>query len=200
MLEKLSFKIAGISPLIQHNGQLADPGNEFSLGIKEISAKRKKVMADYVEMARLEFLGGLYLMNKEPCIPGRVFEGCLVGKGGSARKERAGKIAQIGIYVLENFPLIYDGPRDPFEMWQMHVNGDSSFVDQQIVPVGQSRILRTRPIFTNWAANVTMEVDTEFVDLETAKRWVEVAGQQVGLMDYRPKYGRFAVAWNGHPV
>jgi len=195
VLEKLNFRIVGASPLMCHNGELADPGNKWSLAIREISGKRKKVQADYEEMARLEFLGGLYLLNKEPCIPGRVFEGALVGKGGAARKERAGKIAQIGVYVLGNFPLEYDGPKDPFKMWEMHVNGDSTFVDQSLVIIGQARIVRCRPIFQKWAAVITVEVDTEFVDLETAKRWVEVAGQQVGLMDWRPKYGRFSVEW-----
>lgn len=195
MLKKLSFKIVGVSPLLMHNGQLADPGNSFSLSMKEVSSKRKKVAADYQELARLEFLGGLYLMNKEPCIPGRVFEGALVGKGGAARKERAGKIAQIGVYVLDNFALEYDGPKDPFEMWKMHVNGDSTFVDQSLVVVGQARIVRTRPTFPKWAAHIKVDVDTDFVDLETAKRWIEIAGQQVGLCDWRPKFGRFSVTW-----
>lgn len=195
MLEKLNFQIVGIAPLLCHNGRLADPGNQFSLRMKEISSKRKKVEADYQELARLEFLGGLYLMNKEPCVPGRVFEGALVGKGGAARKERAGKIAQIGVYVMDNFPLEYDGPKDPFKMWEMHVNGDSTFVDQSLVVVGQARIVRTRPTFPKWSAHIEIEVDTDFVDVDTAKRWVEIAGQQVGLMDWRPKYGRFQVAW-----
>lgn len=195
MLEKLNFRIVGQSPLLMHNGQMADPGNKWSLSMKEISSKRKKVQADYEEMARLEFLGGLYLMNKEPCIPGRVFEGALVGKGGAARKDRAGKIAQIGVYSLDNFRLEYDGPHDPFEMWKLHVDGDDSFVDQSLVVIGQARIVRTRPIFHKWASVITVEVDTEFVDVDKAKQWVEVAGQQVGLMDWRPKHGRFSVEW-----
>ncbi|MHA2068823.1 MAG: hypothetical protein ACXABY_31055 [Candidatus Thorarchaeota archaeon] len=135
-------------------------------------------------------------MDKEPCLPGYVFEAALIGKGGAARKERMGKEAAIGVWVTENFPLLYEGPRDPHEMWRIFAEDeDGTFVDQSLVRVGPSRIMRTRPRFHNWAADIILEFDDEFVDLDTVKRWVEVAGRQVGLCDWRPKFGRFEVEW-----
>ena len=55
--------------------------------MKAITSNRKKTDADLDELARLEFMGGLYL-NKEGrvIIPAYVMEGCLIGKGGAARK------------------------------------------------------------------------------------------------------------------
>jgi len=74
-----------------HNGQLADPSNWYSRAIKAISGKRGKTEADYQEMARLEWMGSLYLAQGVPCIPGYVLEATLIGRGGAARKEKMGR-------------------------------------------------------------------------------------------------------------
>jgi len=188
MVEKLSFRIRGAAPLLMHNGQLADPANKWSRAIKEISSKRAKTEADYDEMARLEWLGGLYLHKGEPCIPGYVLEGALIGRGGAARKQKMGKEAAAGLYVVQNFPLEYEGPREPTELW-----ANEDFQLRTLVRVGQARIMRTRPIFEGWAATVVVEIDPDLVNREDAIHWMEIAGAQVGLMDWRPKCGRFEV-------
>ena len=107
MIEKLNFRIAGLSPLLMHNGQAADPSNTYARKMKEVSSKRAKTDADYEELAKIEWFAGLYLVNKEPCIPGYVFEAALIGKGSSARKERMGKEAAASLWVTQDFPLEY---------------------------------------------------------------------------------------------
>ena len=188
MIEKLSFKIRGVAPLVMHNGLLADPANEWTRAIKEISGKRKKTDADYEEMARLEWMGSLYLHKGEPCVPSYVWEGCLIGKGGAARKQRMGKQAAAGLYVTRDFPLEYEGPRSPEELWKL-----SEFQFRVPVVVKGSRIIRTRPIFEKWATSVEVEVDTDLVNLDDVTLWMDIAGREVGLMDWRPKFGRFEV-------
>jgi len=188
MIEKLNFRIAGTAPLIMHNGQLADPANEWTRAVKEISGKRKKTEADYKEMARLEWMGALYLQDGCPCIPGHVFEAALIGKGGAARKQKMGKQAAAGLYVTKNFPLIYEGPSDPKELWL-----DEKFRFVVAVKVGQARIMRTRPIFHEWSAEVEIEFDPDLVNADDVRLWVRTAGYEVGLMDWRPKFGRFDV-------
>lgn len=189
MIQKLIFKIQGEAPgLLMHNGQLVDPANQFSRKIKEFSSKRIKADADYEAMARAEFLGSLYLDGKEPCIPGYIFEAALIGRGGSARKEKMGKEAAAALWVVDNFPLEYDGPRDPFELWD-----DERFRLVAPVRIGQSRVMRTRPLFSEWAATVSLEFNDALLDEDVIRRWVEIAGEQVGLMDWRPKHGRFSV-------
>lgn len=183
---KLSFRIVGVAPLIMHNGRLANPADKYARAIKEISSKRKKVDADYEEMARLEWLGSLYLHNGEPCIPSYVLEGVLIGKGGAARKQKMGKQAAAGLFVMEHSPLEYEGPRNPNELWELE-----EFRFCRLVVVGGSRIMRTRPIFKEWAANVQIEVNPDFVNPEDARLWMKVAGYECGLMDWRPKHGRF---------
>ena len=188
MIEKLRFRIRGVAPLLMHNGQLADPANKWSRAIKEISSKRKKTDADYEEMARLEWLGSLYLSQEGPCLPGTVLEGALIGKGGAARKQRMGKQAAAGLYVTQNFPLEYEGSRDPDELWK-----DEDFRFSVVVVVGTSRVVRTRPIFHEWVVEVGVEVDADMVNPDDVGLWMSIAGREVGLGDWRPKYGRFEV-------
>lgn len=190
MIETLNFRIVGVAPLIMHNGQLADPSSVFSKRMKEISSKRGKVPADFEDMAKIEFLGSLYLLNGEPSIPGFLFEAALIGRGGAARKEKRGKEAAAALWVFDDFPLEYEGPRDPYELWE-----DEQFRFQRLVRVQQSRVMRTRPIFREWAANASLQFDPGLLDEDEVRRWVEVAGAQSGLMDWRPKYGRYEVEW-----
>ena len=190
-MKKLHFTITGDAPLLMHNGRLASQDDPYARAMKEISGKRKKTDADYEEMARLEFLGGLYLdENEEPCIPSHVFEACIIGRGGAARKERMGKESAASFWVLEDTPLQYDGPREPAKLWE-----SKKFVFQALVKVQSSRVMRTRPIFKDWSADVGVEFNSELIDEESVRRWVEVAGEQVGLMDWRPRFGRFSVRW-----
>ncbi|GAI35123.1 unnamed protein product, partial [marine sediment metagenome] len=119
MSEKLTFRIRGVVPLLMHNGELADPSYWYNQAIKEITSKRAKTEADREELARLEWMGSLYLLEDEPCIPGYVLEGALIGRGGAARKQKMGRQAAAGLYVVDDFPLEYDGPRDPKELWKV---------------------------------------------------------------------------------
>lgn len=169
-----------------HNGQLADPANEWTRAVKEISGKRQKTEADYEEMARLEWMGALYLQDGLPCIPGYVLEAALIGRGGAARKQKQGKQAAAGLYITRNFPLIYEGPREVQKLWL-----DERFRFRVPVKVGQARVMRTRPIFHEWSAEVEIEFDPQLVNADDVRLWMKTAGYEVGLMDWRPKYGRF---------
>jgi len=184
----LKFRIVGVVPLVMHNGVLADPRNEIVRQMKKISGKRAKTDADYDELARLEWRGSLYLQDGEPCIPGYVLEAMLVGRGGAARKQKKGKQAAAGLYILNDFPLEYEGPRDPGELWELE-----QFRLVRAVRIQSSRVMRTRPIFNEWAATVEVTFNPELVNEAEAEHWMKIGGEQVGLMDWRPKYGRFTV-------
>lgn len=192
-MKNLLCTITGAAPLLMHNGRLADRDDPYARQMSEIHSKRKKTDADFEESARLEFLGGLYLNQDDaPCIPGYVFEACIIGKGGAARMEREGKTAAASVWVLEDAPLIYDGPSEPEKLWENR----KRFALQSLVKVKQNTVKRTRPIFREWSAKLTISFNETLVDEETLKRWVETAGEQVGLMDWRPRFGRFTVQWD----
>jgi len=190
-VKKLNFTIVGIAPLLMHNGRLADRDDPYARKMGEITSKRKKTDADFEELDRLAFLGALYLdENDEPCIPSYVFEACIIGKGGAARKERMGKESAAAFWVLDDAPLKYEGSRIPQELQK-----NKKFVFEALVNVGQSKVKRIRPIFKQWSADITAEFNENLLDEEAVRRWIEVAGEQVGLMDWRPRFGRFTVEW-----
>jgi len=191
MIKKLRFRIVGTRPLIMHNGRLADPMDEFARAIAKISSKRNKTDADYEKMAELEWKGSLYLYQGKPCIPGYVIEGVLIGKNGAARRDKMKKEGAAGIIVEDDFPLEYDGPKDPDKLWEL-----PEFRFVSLVRVGTNRIVRTRPIFPTWAATVEVGYDPEVVDEDRVIHWMNKAGD-IGIGDFRPKYGRFVTEFLG---
>jgi hypothetical protein len=186
-MKDITFKLTSASPLLMHNAQLADPLNKWTKEIKRVSGKRKKVDADHEEMARLEFLGGLYMMKSGktlvPCLPSAMIEAALVG---AARTQKRGKQAQSGIYVMSDTPLIYDGPKDADELY-----AKDEFRLRCAARVGQARIMRTRPIFRAWKAEVVVSYHDSDVDHDVLRDLVQIAGEVIGVGDWRPKFGRF---------
>lgn len=179
----LRFRITGVSPLVMHNGQLANPLNRFAKDIRSISGKRRKTEADYEEMARLEWFGALYLSRGQPCLPGELVESCIIR--GAISKKR-GKQAKAGILCLGAFPLQYDGPRDPLELWQCE-----AFRLTAGVKIGNSRVMRTRPVFPQWSAAVDVKFNPALLNASEVEEFLVAAGELEGLGDWRPRFGRF---------
>lgn len=184
--KSLSFKITGVAPLLMHNGQTADPLNPHSLSIAEITSKRKKTEADHHEMARREWFAGLYLWNGEQCIPSEAIEAALV-KG--AMKEKQGPAAKAGLIVENNCRLVYKGPRKPDELWK-----DAKFRLRAAAKVGAGRVIRTRPRFDMpWSAEVIVKFLPSLLNAKDVRSFLVTAGEQIGILDWRPRFGRFVV-------
>lgn len=181
----LTYRMTSLAPYLMHNGQLADPLNKWSRAIKAISSKRKKTDADLEEMARLEFHGGLYLMKDGPAIPSNNLKAMLIN---AAKKHKEGPLAQAGVRINSHACLEYTGARDPDEMWKV-----GTFRDRRGVRVGQSRVMRTRPIFETWQAVVSVTVDDEIVNPARVDEWMSTAGRLVGIGELRPDLGIFTV-------
>lgn len=186
-MKALSVTFNGIAPLICHNGQTANPLNEYSQAIAKITAKRKKTPADLEEIAKLEFLASLYLHEGKPCLPARLLKAVIASKGGAAGKERRRKDATAGMWVEEPALIEYEGPTDSEEMWE-----DGRFTFTVPVVVSQSKIIRTRVMFPlPWSVSVTYHYNDRLVDERDMKRWLKIAGEEVGIAEWRPEYGRF---------
>lgn len=181
--QRLSCRITGVSPLIMHNGALANPLNPIAKAMRRVSSKRAKTEADFEELARLEFLGSLYLGGGEPCVPGEVLEAALTE---AAKKMRRGNQAKAGIVCLGNFALEYEGPRKPDDLWR-----DESFRLVVGVRVQRAKVMRTRPIFRDWAAEVSIDFRPVDLNRSEVEEIVRIAGDVVGIGDWRPKFGRF---------
>lgn len=182
---KLEVEIRGVAPLICHNAQLSDPLNEWTKAIAEISSKRKKTEADHLELSRREFFGGLYMGDKGPVIPGGNIERMLRD---AAAKQRKGKDVQAGLIVMDDAPILYEGPKDPTKMWD-----SGKYVLRATVGVNSARVMRTRPYWSEWSLKFRIDYDTTILNRASIVEFVKVAGNMVGLGDWRPKHGRFEV-------
>jgi hypothetical protein len=177
------YKLTSLAQLVMHNGQLADPTNRWAKSLKQITSKRNKTDADYEEMARIEFLGGLYLSEDGPIIPAHAIESTLVN---AAKKRKEGVIAKSGMFCDAHARLEYDGPRIAEELWK-----DGGFKASNLVRVDRARVMRTRPCFKEWSTVISVTYDDEQLNLATLDEWVKIAGSIIGLLEWRPKFGRF---------
>lgn len=182
----IDFHIRGVAPLLMHNGQLANPMNKFARAIKELTGKRKKTDEDYIELAHREFLGGLYVDDRgRPVLPGEILEATITG---GAKKTKKGKDAKSAIIVDGNFQVIYEGPKTPEALWE-----DDRFRHTTGAVVKASRVMRTRPIFKNWECKFTVHYLDDVFDAREVIDFVDTAGRMVGLLDGRPRFGRFEI-------
>ena len=175
---------AGGSALVMHNERLADPLDPVVRQIAEFTKKRTKTESDHLEIARLEFHGGLYLNDNGPAIPAWNALRCL--QDGAKRHKRGPDVLR-GVYPLgDSADLQYDGPRDPDELWKA-----GRFSLRKSVGVQRARTMRTRPIFLDWSFDLPIEVDETVWDTDQLAFMWQQAGVYAGLGEMRPVYGRF---------
>ena len=189
-IKRATVGIEGVSPLLMHNGQLANPMNPIVKRMKEITSKHhtKKTDADEIELMRLEFMGGLYISDDTgPFIPCECIEGCIRD---AAKINSKGKQVTAGLQVdPDRIQLDYDGPRTAPELYE-----DKNFVDVRPIKLQKSTtVMRTRPRFNHWSASFEVMIINEVLNIQDVRQFIEKAGMLKGLMDYRPKFGRFVV-------
>ena len=187
--------IEGIRPLIMHNGRLANPLDEHTKALKAAAHKRQKTDDDVIELARLEFMGGLYYDAKEgPVLPADNINACMFE---GARVRKLGKVFETCVEVLPGsfgpdytfgYKLNYKGPRDANALWET-----SSHRLTKGVRIGQSKVMRTRPKFDKWACTFQIEVTDDGPEKDVILEALTDAGRSKGIGDWTPRYGRFEV-------
>ena len=192
-LASVKIRISGVSPILHHSSRLSDPLNPIVRESKKISGKRKKTDADYLEMSRLEWLGGLYVDDREqPLLPSESIKAAIIG---GAKKEKAGPQAKGGTFVFDSPPLSHDeAGKSLEELWN---DGEGPNVHKASVKVMSARVIRTRPQFNGWSAEAVIHYDPTIAEAGDVVRWLETAGRIIGLGDWRPEksgnFGRFTV-------
>lgn len=193
MSQRIQVQTSGIAALLMHNVRLANPLDEYSKAIKAITSKTKKTEADYEEIFRLEFAGGLYYTEKlGPYIPSRVIRAAIQN---GAKMLRKGPSIERGVLLAESYiKLLYEGPRDRDKLYK------SGYADVRPVSGqgarGGSKTMRCRPIFeAPWAVAFTLDIDSEIISPDDLRQCVEKAGAYHGFGDGRSEgYGRFEIA------
>lgn len=194
------IQLTGTAPLLMHNSRLADPLDSAAKALaKKTGKKTGKTDDDHREIARLEHLGGLYYDDiAGPYVPSDNIWRALYD---SATKRRLGKIVKECVVFDASpdhpnpdgiNPLRYNGPRDTDGLWK-----DENFRYTVSAIVSRKRIMRTRPKFPEWSVEAYGILDPGGPNSPTGLDWekfveiARVAGEIVGLGDWRPKYGRF---------
>lgn len=183
MQQILKYHLDGVSPLMMHNGQLADPLNPYAKAIKQITAKRKKTDADHEEIGRLEWHGSLYLTGGKLCVPFHAQRATLYN---AAKTLRLGPKVKAGLFVYDHAILQYDGPMDLDVLW-----ANERFRDRRNMGVNGSTIMRTRPIFETWSLDIVITYNDELLNNSEVDQFVNIGGMQIGLLEDRPTHGRY---------
>jgi hypothetical protein len=153
--------------------------------MKKVTSKRTKTDDDYEEAARLEHAGGMYFdAQAGPYLPADNIWRSLYD---AAKKTKRGPKVKEGIFISTNInPLAYKGPRTIEGLW-----ADENFRHLASAKVTTSRVMRCRPIFTEWAAEAEGILDPDIIDFAELQHVAETAGDRIGMGDWRPRYGRY---------
>lgn len=183
----LSVHLKGVGlGMLHHNAQLANPMNKFARELKVYTGKRKKTDDDLEMIARIEFLGSLWLNSKdEPCVPNHAII-AMIRDGLKQRKK--GQAGLRGLQCFDHGNLLYQGPRKPEKLWE-----DERFRFQTMESVPGGKILRTRPIFNQWELKFVIHFYVDLLDRSDVECALQVVGDQIGIGDRRPTNGRFEV-------
>lgn len=185
--EVTKFRLTGSGRgLLMHSARALDKFSPEHKAISAFTAKKKKTEQDLMEIAKLEFIAGMhYSQALGPIVPAEYLKATLIA---AAKREKAGQAAKSGVLVEQDFKLLYDGPRDRDKMWE-----SGKFHFTCAVRVQAQRVMRTRPYFPQWSAEVAVLTLPDVVDCRQLTSWMETAGALVGFGDWRPEYGRFEV-------
>jgi hypothetical protein len=208
--------LTGTTELLMHNIRLANPDDPYTKAIAKISSKRKKTDEDRHEMARLEFLGGLYTGSRAFFEPGytsstedspanednddlvvvmpqtnikRAFKEAAKAtrQGRSIDRALNFRDPQAG---REGIRLVFkDMERSPHALYAMH----GAYQDITMVTVS-GRVPRCRPRFKQWTLECEWLFFPQLLDFETLRDITEMCGLIEGLGDNRINgAGRFKV-------
>jgi hypothetical protein len=178
-------RIQGITPLL-----LNAMSQEQLLAIRN---KVKPAKSAARPSPREEAAGKVHRMpDGEPHIPVAMLMACLIGAGQFVRLDGKRQVSTVKSTVLPGLLTIDDRwlPLVPGE-WEVDIAQGRN-------PNGGEAVCIIRPRFDEWGFDVTISVDQRQVALGVVREIVDIAGQRVGLGDFRPKckgtFGRFVVS------
>lgn len=122
----------------------------------------------------------------ELCVPGEYLRMAIVNAAKYRQDPRSPRKSAMDLFkaaVISITPLATLGVKD----WD--------YEDRRRVVVQRNGITRVRPAMkAGWKASFDLQVNIpEYVDRNTLRETIEVAGRLIGLGDFRPTFGRFGI-------
>lgn len=188
MADVYEVEIKGIRPLLMHRYPIELPGE-----------RKREGEIDY----SMEWLETCYRDNDELVVPAVAIERTLVkaavrfkikGMRGKTYKD----LFNAAVFLAPDMiPLGIPVPTDPVYVraGQDAVPTDArAYVDLRRVTVNRSAVVRARlAIATSWQLAFALECTSDQVPEEVINQVLNYAGETVGLLDFRPRFGRFIV-------
>lgn len=185
-MKTMKMKFTGVSPIMFHNERLANPTHPMTRELKKLTLVKKKTDDVLEQIKWLEWRCGFYENDGVPVVPADNV--LAVGLNG-AKKMKLGR--QFSAAVIETEPFFVLGHKGPKTIDKLE--HDERFCDYRTVVVSQRRMMRARPIFREWWLQVGVQFDPELMQESEVLRSYEIGGEQIGLCERRPRYGRFLV-------
>lgn len=172
--------IQGTSPILFHRWN-CEAVEEKANAAKGSKAKKSDNVESYVYRNS----------DKQLCLPGEYLRMSCIWAAKFRQDPRSPRKSAMDLYKAglicetELSPILMDGK--PMTEW--------SYLDQRRVVIQRSGITRQRPaIEQGWTAKLYFLVLTpQYISSFDLQSVMTQAGQLVGLADFRPTYGRFAV-------
>ena len=193
-MKTLAMRWNGITPLIMHADTLVDPLHPLKKAMERITAKRtNKTDEDHESIAQIEMAAALYYDDDLGVyLPDDNVLKCLIE---AARLTKEGKNVERGVRIAETkLPLKFAG--GPLDREQLCKSQAHRY--RKPVVISRQRVIRTRPIFRDWAIDVTLHFDPQVVkQADLLVNWARIAGDMVGMGNRRigkgGQFGRFDV-------
>ncbi len=190
---EIQAKIRGVRPLLMHNGAGVDSQTKQAKEKAALTKKKPQTDADKNAIARLDFVGGLYVDEAGKIIIPDVNLLAVIAAG--AAKFRKGKDAKAGVLINDHGVFDFmdgkiknDGKGTVDKLWQ-----SGKYTDRRRVVIQRAAIMKVRPVFNKWTCEFAFDIDDEICNTDDVKTWLEMGGKRAGLGDFRPQYGRFEV-------
>jgi len=186
-MEILKLRLKSVTPMILHSDRGLNALDPEVKALKKVTAKRKKTDEDIEAIARLEWHLALYWDDVLGVhVPSQNLEAFLRA---GAKQSRLGAAVQRAVQILDDakleFPWPHKGKITPDNLYK-----NKEFVDYRPVRVGNAKIMRCRPVFTEWSLDTELIFNPTVIDRDQVIKAATDAGSLLGLNDYRPKYGR----------
>jgi len=182
-MQEVKLKITGTSPLLMNN-----PASMKSGG-GGLSTKKKEYIPEE-EAAPKRYLTS---DGEHLCFPVAGFLGGIIQKACSGRKINkrfASAVVPGALFQLNELTVLLD------PITNKPISADDYDIDVRRAVVGKAGVHRARPKVENWATELTLEFDDEFLDPQTILELVNLAGKIAGVGDFRPAkrgpFGRYS--------
>ena len=173
MVTKYHVRIKGEAPLLMH----------APTGLGKGSSTRGVIPSPEEEAKQ-----GLYLDAKgKTVVPARCIEGAIVKAAAGIKAPGKGRQSMKN-YVLAGLQVY---PMD------VPLESEGYEVDVRRAVIQRQGVLRARPRFDEWALDFEIQVIDEYLQSAGMDRKIQdlvsQAGALIGLLDFRPRFGRFTV-------